>query len=91
MPFPRRRILSIDGIPSIGTVSMTDKFIEWKIVTSGRGISGKKVDATFYGSVRFHLIEVNKSLSVSLSKSILGHAAEEDSDEEESVNNTLKS
>jgi AP-5 complex subunit mu-1 len=90
MPFPRRRILSIDGTPSIGTVSMTETFIEWKIVTSGRGILGKTLDATFSGTVMFHPRVVNKSLSVSLSKSILGHAAEEDSDEEkESVNNTV--
>lgn len=90
MPFPKRRILSVDGTPSIGTVSMTEKLIEWKIVTSGRGISGKTVDAIFSGTVSFHPRVVNKSLSVSLSRSILGHSAEEESDEErESVNNNV--
>ncbi|KAJ4778106.1 hypothetical protein LUZ62_062363 [Rhynchospora pubera] len=90
MPFPRRRILSVDGTPSVGTVSMTERSIEWKIVTSGRGISGKTIDATFSGTVRFHPRVVNKSLSVSLSKSVLGCTAAEDSDEErESSNNSV--
>lgn len=90
MPFPRRRILSVDGTPSVGTVSVTEKLIEWKIVTSGRGISGKTIDATFSGTVRFHPRVMNKSLSISLSKSVLGCTAEEDSDEDrESANNSV--
>ncbi|KAK8938880.1 hypothetical protein KSP39_PZI011638 [Platanthera zijinensis] len=35
MPFPRRRITSFDENPSIGTGSMTEQSVEWKIKTSG--------------------------------------------------------
>lgn len=53
MPFPRRRVASYEGNPSIGTVSMTEHSIEWRIVTSGRGLSGRSIEATFPGTVRF--------------------------------------
>lgn len=53
MPFPQRRVAFFDGNPSIGTVSSTDHSIEWKIVTSGRGITGKSIEATFPGTIRF--------------------------------------
>lgn len=54
MPFPRRRVASYDGNPSVGTVSMTEHLIEWRIVSSGRGLSGRSIEATFSGTVRFH-------------------------------------
>lgn len=53
MPFPRRRVVSFDGTPSIGTVSTAEHSVEWKIVTSGRGLSGKSIEATFPGTVTF--------------------------------------
>lgn len=53
MPFPRRRVVSFDGTPSLGTVSITEHSVEWKIITTGRGVSGKSVEATFPGTVRF--------------------------------------
>ncbi|KAL1803846.1 hypothetical protein ACET3Z_032493 [Daucus carota] len=53
MPFPKRRVIHFDGTPSVGTVSYTDHSIEWKILTSGRGVSGKSIEATFSGSVKF--------------------------------------
>lgn len=53
MPFPRRRILSIDGLPSVGTVSNTERSIEWKILVSGRSLIGRTVEATFSGTVKF--------------------------------------
>ncbi|KAG2621148.1 hypothetical protein PVAP13_3NG220200 [Panicum virgatum] len=53
MPFPRRRVASYEGNPSIGTVSMTEHSIEWRIVSSGRGLSGRSIEATFPGTVKF--------------------------------------
>jgi len=53
MPFPRRRIVSFDGTPSIGTVSTTEHSVEWKILATGRGLLGKSVEATFPGTIRF--------------------------------------
>ena len=47
MPFPLRRVVSFDGTPSIGTVSTTEHSVEWKIVSSGRGLFGK----TYYHRV----------------------------------------
>lgn len=63
MPFPRRRILSFDGTPSIGTVSATDHSVEWKIIPSGRGLSGKSIEATFPGTVRFAPWQTHRSQS----------------------------
>ncbi|VFQ60190.1 unnamed protein product [Cuscuta campestris] len=53
MPFPRRKVVSFDGTPSLGTVSTTEHSLEWKIITTGRGVSGKSVEATFPGTVKF--------------------------------------
>nr|GEU97057.1 AP-5 complex subunit mu [Tanacetum cinerariifolium] len=53
MPFPRRNVLSIEGMPSIGTVSHTDHSVEWKIIPSGRGVGAKSIEATFPGTVKF--------------------------------------
>ncbi|KAL3648919.1 AP-5 complex subunit mu [Castilleja foliolosa] len=53
MPFPKRRVVSFDGTPSVGTVSCSEHSVEWKIVTNARGGSGKSIEATFPGTVRF--------------------------------------
>ncbi|KAK4266440.1 hypothetical protein QN277_027362 [Acacia crassicarpa] len=53
MPFPRRRIVSLDGTPSAGTVSTSEHSVEWKIVTSGRGLYGKSIEVTFPGTIKF--------------------------------------
>lgn len=80
MPFPRRRVVSFDGTPSIGTVSTTEHSVEWKIITSGRGISGKSIEATFPGTVRFAPFQT---------QSVLGSVAGEDSDTEPEATNSV--
>ncbi|KAK9146773.1 hypothetical protein Sjap_006676 [Stephania japonica] len=86
MPFPRRRVVSFDGNPSIGTISVTEHSVEWKIIASGKSISGKSVEATFPGTVKF----APRTTQRSFYKSGTSNAsiAEEDSDiEPESSNN----
>lgn len=86
MPFPRRKIISFDGNPSIGTISTTEHSVEWKIVTIGRGISGKSIEATFPGTIKFAPKTIQK-LSA-LSRPAHGLITEDDSDEEsENINN----
>ncbi|XP_035831572.1 AP-5 complex subunit mu isoform X2 [Helianthus annuus] len=53
MPFPRRKVISFEGTPSIGTVSYTKHSVEWKIIASGRGVGAKSIEATFPGTVKF--------------------------------------
>lgn len=53
MPFPKRRVVSFDGTPSIGTVSYTEHSVDWRIITNTRSASGKSIEATFPGTVRF--------------------------------------
>ncbi|KAH6816519.1 clathrin adaptor complexes medium subunit family protein [Perilla frutescens var. frutescens] len=53
MPFPRRRVIYFDGTPSMGTVSNTEHSVEWRIITNTRSVSGKTIEATFPGTVRF--------------------------------------
>lgn len=86
MPFPRRRVVSFDGTPSVGTVSTTEHSVEWKIITSGRGISGKSIEATFPGTVKFAPWQTQRSIS---SGSVLGSVAGEDSDTEPEATNSL--
>ncbi|PON36540.1 Mu domain containing protein [Parasponia andersonii] len=86
MPFPRRRIISFDGTPSIGIVSSTDHSVEWKIITSGRGLSGRSVEATFPGTVRFAPWQIQR-LPSSISAS--GSVADEDSDIETDGSNNM--
>ncbi|XP_058211380.1 AP-5 complex subunit mu [Rhododendron vialii] len=86
MPFPRRRVVSFDGTPSVGTVSTTEHSVEWKIITSGRGISGKSIEATFPGTVKFAPWQTQRSIS---SGSVLGSLAGEDSDTEPEATNSL--
>nr|GMD83538.1 AP-5 complex subunit mu [Ipomoea batatas] len=78
MPFPRRRVVSFDGTPSLGTVSITEHSVEWKIITTGRGVSGKSVEATFPGTVKFAPWQTQSN----------GTADDED-DEIDSTNNTI--
>ncbi|KAH7843212.1 hypothetical protein Vadar_013951 [Vaccinium darrowii] len=80
MPFPRRRVVSFDGTPSIGTVSTTEHSVEWKIITSGRGISGKSIEATFPGTVRFAPFQT---------QTVLGSVTGEDSDTEPEATNSV--
>ncbi|KAK3136675.1 hypothetical protein QOZ80_5BG0440810 [Eleusine coracana subsp. coracana] len=79
MPFPRRRVASYDGTPSVGTVSMTEHSIEWRIVSSGRGLSGRSIEATFSGTVRFF----PRTRANSSFQSISSAAFAEDSDSEQ--------
>ncbi|XP_027330821.1 AP-5 complex subunit mu isoform X2 [Abrus precatorius] len=79
MPFPRRRIVSLDGTPSVGTVSTSERSVEWKIVTSGRGLTGKSIEVTFPGTVKFAPWQNQR---VSSSRSSFGILVEEDSDNE---------
>ncbi|MED6119763.1 AP-5 complex subunit mu, variant 2 [Stylosanthes scabra] len=78
MPFPRRRIVSLDGTPSAGTVSTSDHSVEWKIVPSGRGLTGRSIEVTFPGTVKFAPWQNQR---VPSSRSI-GATADEDSDHE---------
>ncbi|GMP80406.1 hypothetical protein CsSME_00035515 [Camellia sinensis var. sinensis] len=87
MPFPRRRLVSFDGTPSVGTVSTTEHSVEWKIITSGGGITGKSIEATFPGTVRFAPRQTQRLIS---SGSVLGSVVDEDSDmETEATNNVV--
>lgn len=51
VPFPRRKIVGVEGVPSVGTVSQTEHSIEWKIVL-GRGLP-KGTEVTYPGTVKF--------------------------------------
>ncbi|KAM3707503.1 hypothetical protein ACJW31_02G029800 [Castanea mollissima] len=86
MPFPRRRVVSFDGTPSIGTVSTTEHSVEWKIVSSGRGLSGKSIEAAFPGTVNFAPWQTQRLPS---SRSFLGSIADEDSDVETQNSNNM--
>ncbi|XVF28472.1 hypothetical protein REPUB_Repub15cG0032300 [Reevesia pubescens] len=86
IPFPRRRVLSFDGIPSIGTVSNAEHSIEWKIITSGRGLSGKSIEATFSGTVRFAPWQTQRLIS---SRSVFEGAADEDGENDTESTNDM--
>ncbi|KAG0466819.1 hypothetical protein HPP92_017803 [Vanilla planifolia] len=90
MPFPRRRIASFDGNPSMGTIAMTEHSIEWKIVISGRGITGKSIEATFPGTIKF-FPRTSHKVSV-MNKTVSGRAIEtegdSDGEQDGSSNNT---
>lgn len=88
MPFPQRRVASIDGNPSIGTVSMTEVAVEWKIITSGRGISGKSIEATFSGTVRF-LPRTTQRVPSRPMLLVAGSVVEEDSEVEQDSSNNV--
>ncbi|XP_075477234.1 AP-5 complex subunit mu isoform X2 [Primulina tabacum] len=77
MPFPKRKVVSFDGTPSIGTVSYTEHFVEWKLITNSRGVSGKSIEATFPGTVRFAPWQAQRPPSAG---STVGTMADEDSD-----------
>ncbi|KAE8696801.1 AP-5 complex subunit mu [Hibiscus syriacus] len=76
-----------DGSPSIGTVSHAEHSVEWKIITSGRGLSGKSIEATFSGTVRFAPWQTQRSASF---RSVLEGTTDDDSDNEtENANNMV--
>lgn len=77
MPFPRRRITSVDGTPSVGTILNTDRSVEWKILVSGRSLVGRSLEATFSGTVKFAPLQTQRLPS---SNSFFAGIAEEDSD-----------
>ncbi|KAJ4967911.1 hypothetical protein NE237_014612 [Protea cynaroides] len=80
MPFPRRKIVSFNGNPSIGTISTTEHTVEWKIIIAGRGVTGKSIEATFPGTITFAPRQT-QGLPY-LSRSVQVSIAEEDSDNE---------
>ncbi|CDO98962.1 unnamed protein product [Coffea canephora] len=87
MLFPRRMVASCDGTPSIGTVFSTERSVEWRIITSGRGVSGKSIEATFSGTLKFVPWQTKKPPS---SGSVFGSIDDEDSDfETDSPNNIV--
>jgi AP-5 complex subunit mu-1 len=53
IPFPQRRIVAVEGTPSVGTLSTTEHSMEWKIIVSGRGLASKSTEVTFPGTVKF--------------------------------------
>ncbi|EPS60091.1 hypothetical protein M569_14712, partial [Genlisea aurea] len=80
MPFPKRKVVSLEGTPSVGTVSNTDHSVEWRMITNPRSVSGKSIEATFSGTVRF---EPWKALKLPpLPRSEFGVMVDEDSDPE---------
>ncbi|KAL6623313.1 hypothetical protein ACP70R_033192 [Stipagrostis hirtigluma subsp. patula] len=87
MPFPRRRVASYDGNPSIGTVSMTEHSIEWRIVSSGRGLSGRSIEATFSGTVRFLPRTTQRSNSSFRSVSSTVYAEDSDGEQDNNIKN----
>lgn len=52
IPSPRRKIISIEGNPSLGTFSAFENLLEWKLVVSARALS-KYTEVTFPGNIRF--------------------------------------
>ncbi|KAK3025282.1 hypothetical protein RJ639_044084 [Escallonia herrerae] len=87
MPFPRRRVISFDGTPSVGTVSNTEHAVEWKIITSSRVVSGKSIETTFPGTVRFAPWQTQRPNSSGYG---IRGITDEDSDTElESTNNVV--
>ncbi|CAI9289164.1 unnamed protein product [Lactuca saligna] len=84
----RRKIVGIEGTPSIGSVSFTDHFVEWKIIPSGRGVSGNKsFEASFPGTVRFAPWKSQRVVSSGFLQGIVGD--EESDTEMESGNNSM--
>ncbi|KAL8515430.1 hypothetical protein ACS0TY_014213 [Phlomoides rotata] len=84
MPFPKRRVVSFDGTPSIGTVSNTDHSVEWKIIANTRSVSGKSIETTFPGTVRFAPLQSQR-----LPSSGSALLADEDSDLESESNGSM--
>ncbi|KAH7279226.1 hypothetical protein KP509_37G011400 [Ceratopteris richardii] len=64
IPSPRRKILSLDGTPSIGTILAFENSVEWKLVISQRALS-KSTEVSFPGTIRFG--QVKKTLNRSQS------------------------
>jgi AP-5 complex subunit mu-1 len=88
MPFPRRRVASYDGNPSVGMVSMTEHSIEWRIVSSGRGLSGRSIEATFSGTVRFHSKTTQRVNSLFQSVSTTAYTEDSDCEQDNTKNSS---
>ncbi|OWM78521.1 hypothetical protein CDL15_Pgr016245 [Punica granatum] len=86
MPFPRRRIISVDGTPSVGTILNTERSVEWKIIVSGRSLVGRGLEATFSGTVKFAPWQTQRLPS---SKSFFAGITEEDSDIDAESNSNM--
>ncbi|CAN1854149.1 AP-5 complex subunit mu [Linum perenne] len=86
MPFPRRRVVSVEGTPSIGVVSNTEHSVEWKIIASGRSLSGKTIEASFPGTVKFAPLQLQR---LPPSRSGSQNIADEDSDAEADNTNNM--
>lgn len=89
MPFPRRKIVLIDGNPSVGTVSTTEHSVEWKIIVSGRSVTAKSLEATFPGTIKFAPKTINRHSYASNLRAEAMHEEESDSEVEgsNSMNN----
>ncbi|KAK3440936.1 hypothetical protein EUGRSUZ_B01191 [Eucalyptus grandis] len=86
MPFPRRRIIAVDGTPSVGTISTAEHSVEWKLLVSGRGLVGKSIEATFPGTVKFAPWQIQR---LPFTKSFFGSMAEENSDVDREPTNNM--
>lgn len=82
MPFPRRKIILVDGNPSVGTVSTTEHSVEWKIIVSGRSVTAKSLEATFPGTIKFAPKTINRYSYSSNLKAEAIHEDESDSEVE---------
>ncbi|KAK1591021.1 hypothetical protein Q3G72_001007 [Acer saccharum] len=89
MPFPRRRVMYFDGTPSIGTVSTTEYSVEWKIITGGRGLTGKSIEATFPGTVKFAPWQIQRLPSFRSGSGGSGMVDEDSDIETENTNNMV--
>ncbi|KAK1316726.1 hypothetical protein QJS10_CPA05g00916 [Acorus calamus] len=89
MPFPRRRVISFDGNPSVGTISTSEHSVEWKIIASGKGVAGKSVEATFPGTIRFAPRQINRvpSFSTSVQRSLVDEDSDTETESSYNMNN----
>lgn len=54
MPFPRRKVLSVDGTPSSGAVAVAERLVEWRVAAGARSIFSKAAEeVTFSGTIKF--------------------------------------
>jgi AP-5 complex subunit mu-1 len=61
---------------------MTEHSIEWRIVSSGRGLSGRSIEATFPGTVKFLPRTVQRINSSFRSVSSTGYTDDSDSEQD---------
>ncbi|GBG61197.1 hypothetical protein CBR_g19730 [Chara braunii] len=51
--FPHRRVASLEGTPSLGTVTTTEHSVDWKIVIGGRTAIAKPLEVNMSGTIKF--------------------------------------